>query len=345
MTHLRMQLLMSFVGGLMLGIATLHLWPHSTELASPTLAGAVGLLGIMTMFLLLRVFHVHVHFVPGAPNPIPNSGLADSSTSDHIHHEHCKDDAFSPERSQPANNEQLSTESNPNGIQNNAPSTACSHHIHSHEKASDGGLSWGWLGMVFGLGLHTLIDGVALAASVRSEWHGDWLSLAGMGTFLAVALHKPLDSFAIISVMKRDGWSPGQQTLVSFLFALACPIGAALFYLGADWFGGGNALLGAGLALSAGFFICIALSDLLPEVAFHDHDRTKLTIALMMGVALAVGVELAHQGPHNHAGHNHAGHNHAGHNHAEHNHAEHNHNPHHEDSDESHEHSDHGHEH
>ena len=32
MTHLRTQLLMSFVGGLMLGIAMLHLLPHASEI-------------------------------------------------------------------------------------------------------------------------------------------------------------------------------------------------------------------------------------------------------------------------------------------------------------------------
>ena len=52
-----------------------------------------------------------------------------------------------------------------------------------------------------------------------------------------------------------------------------------------------GAMLGFGLALSAGFFICISLADLLPEVAFHHHDRLKLTAALLMGVVLAVAIE------------------------------------------------------
>jgi zinc and cadmium transporter len=32
------------------------------------------------------------------------------------------------------------------------------------------------------------------------------------------------------------------------------------------------------------------LSDLLPELQFHHHDRLKLTIALMLGLAVAYGV-------------------------------------------------------
>ena len=38
------------------------------------------------------------------------------------------------------------------------------------------------------------------------------------------------------------------------------------------------------LAFSAGTFLCIALSDLLPELQFHAHDRWKLSAALLAGV-------------------------------------------------------------
>ncbi len=74
--------------------------------------------------------------------------------------------------------------------------------------------------MLFGLGLHTMMDGVALAASVVAEaGHAAWLGLAGLGTFLAVALHEPLDAFSITSVMKKGGWSSYQRTLVNLVFA------------------------------------------------------------------------------------------------------------------------------
>ena len=39
----------------------------------------------------------------------------------------------------------------------------------------------------------------------------------------------------------------------------------------------------AALAFSAGTFLCIALSDLLPELQFHAHDRFKLSVALLAG--------------------------------------------------------------
>ena len=49
-------------------------------------------------------------------------------------------------------------------------------------------------------------------------------------------------------------------------------------------------IIGAALAFSAGAFICIALSDLLPEVQFHSHDRAKLTVAFLLGIALAYAI-------------------------------------------------------
>jgi len=56
-------------------------------------------------------------------------------------------------------------------------------------------------------------------------------------------------------------------------------------------------ILAAALAFSAGAFICIALGDLLPEIQFHSHDRAKLTVLFILGIALAwsIGaVEPAH---------------------------------------------------
>ena len=46
---------------------------------------------------------------------------------------------------------------------------------------------------------------------------------------------------------------------------------------------------GVALAFSAGTFLCIALSDLLPELQFHSHDRLKLSLALLAGFGLMMG--------------------------------------------------------
>ncbi len=48
------------------------------------------------------------------------------------------------------------------------------------------------------------------------------------------------------------------------------------------------AWLGATLAFSAGTFLCIACADLLPELQFHSHDRFKLSVALLVGLGIAI---------------------------------------------------------
>lgn len=245
---------MSGVGGLMIGIAMLHLLPHGQEvLGSSSKMGMGALAGLIVMFLMIRLFHTHDHSGPDMGHEHGASG------NDHGHSDGCD-------------------------------------HSYPHDSQKK---SMSWLGLFFGLALHTLVDGVALASSVLIDsQHGAWLGLAGMGTFLAVALHKPLDAFAITSVMNKQHWSRAAQNAANLAFSLACPIGAAAFYFGATQFAGGEQFLGWGLVVSAGFFIGIAMADLLPEVAFHDHDRGKLTFALLFGVAIAVGIE-------NLPGHNH----------------------------------------
>ncbi|WP_168563726.1 ZIP family metal transporter [Crateriforma spongiae] len=289
MTHLRTQLLMSGVGGLMLGIALLHLLPHATEiLGSPSRAGTGALLGLTSMFLLIRLFHTHDHGVP-AVDDSGESAASDGEGPDHSH-----------------------------GGSGCDHEPVCDHH-HRHDHGSKG---ISWVGLFFGLLLHTLVDGVALSASVIAEAdHGAWLGLAGLGTFLAVALHKPLDAFAITSVMNRQRWSVAAQWVANSLFSLACPVGAIAFYFGVSGLVDHPDLLGWGLAVSAGFFIGIALADLLPEVAFHDHDRGKLTLVFLLGIVVAFAVENLPGHSHDH-GHS-AGHQSAGdtHDHGQHDHS------------------------
>lgn len=248
MTHLRTQLLMSGVGGLMIGIALLHLLPHGgAVLQSQSKAGAGALIGLTVMFLMIRLFHTHSHDVPVTEAEADAEAAADAGHS----HEHCS---------------------------------------HNHHHVDAKGISWA--GLFIGLLLHTLVDGVALASSVMADGsHGAWLGLAGLGTFLAVLLHKPLDAFAITSVMSKQNWPKAAQNIANFAFSLACPVGALAFYFGATLLDPSSTILGWGLTISAGFFIGIALADLLPEVAFHDHDRVKLTVAFLLGIGIAVGIE------------------------------------------------------
>jgi zinc and cadmium transporter len=146
------------------------------------------------------------------------------------------------------------------------------------------------------------MDGMALAASVEAEAvHTGSRGFFGLGAFLAVALHKPLDAFAITALMTSSGASLRGRHFVNVLFALLVPLGAGLFYLGVQQLPADQrVIIGCALAFSAGNFVCISLSDLLPELQFHSHDRLKLSVALLLGVICAYAIGYFETSGHDH---------------------------------------------
>lgn len=250
-THRRMQFALSFIGGLMLAISLFVLLPHSVhELASVEKAALWTLVGMLAMFFLIRGFHFHQHDFPASATE-PHAGCSGDHDHPH-HHDHAHDSPF--------------------GVPRRA--------------------TLSFLGIGFGLSVHTLIDGVALSAAVQSASQAaKGEDLAGVATFLAIVLHKPLDALSITSVMAADGWSTRAQTLANLIFAAMCPLGAGLFLLSLDRFHASQeTILGCALAFSAGAFLCISLSDLLPEIQFHSHDRLGLSTMLLFGVVSGYGV-------------------------------------------------------
>jgi zinc and cadmium transporter len=167
-------------------------------------------------------------------------------------------------------------------------------HAHPHDRGHAGGLiaesapggkgrALQWKVATFGLAIHSLVGGVALAsAAVAGPRRGLW------GVLFATLIHKPADSLTIVSLMLRAGTSRFQAHAANLGFALMIPLGAALFFAGIHALGPDAAepATSAALAFSAGTFLCIALSDLLPELQFHEHDRIILSLALLAGVGL-----------------------------------------------------------
>ena len=253
LTHTRLQIAVSFVAGLMLGIALLHFLPDADEqLHSLDKTARWMLGGFLAMFFVQRFFHFHHH-------DLPEGDPEDCCGHDHSHEHHHDDE-------------------------------------HAHTLADKSAKHLSWIGTALGLTLHSLLDGLALAAAVEAGAHGN-AKIAGLGVALVVILHKPFDAMAVSTLMAAGGKSRFSRHVLNGLFALASPIGAALFYLGAGHLAGGGApVLGYALAFCAGSFLCIASSDLLPELQFHSHDRFKLSAALLAGLAVAVIIGLFETG-------------------------------------------------
>jgi len=289
LTHRRMQLIVSLVAGLMLGVGTLHMLPHALaeapDMVMPILQWVLA--GFLAMFLLERFFCFHHHDAPCPDERTPGEGGTVHDDGEH------------------------------------QGATPCCHDVldsGTHE------LTWG--GAAIGLSLHTVLAGVALAASVQVE-SGDQhtAAWAGLGTFLVIFLHKPFDAMTISTLMTVGRWSMAARHLVNGIFALMIPLGVLLFHLGLGHVDEqhGSQVLAYALAFSAGTFLCIAMSDLLPELQFHTHDRLALSVALLLGLAAAWGIAAIeakshghdHGHQHNHAApvNNHQGHEHEGHTH------------------------------
>lgn len=160
----------------------------------------------------------------------------------------------------------------------------------SHDHQEHGHISvhpMSWVGITMGLGLHTLTEGVTLGTSIRAEASEGAIGLS-LSVFLAIVLHKPLDALSITGTMRAAGFSQHRRVLANVLFSLVCPVAALLTFWGVGLLGPREEyVVGAALAFAAGALLCIALSDLLPEVQFHSHDRTKLTLAFFAGIGLA----------------------------------------------------------
>lgn len=151
-----------------------------------------------------------------------------------------------------------------------------------------GNNSHGLAGIALGLGIHAVTEGFALGASVRIGLTEEGV-LPGLGVCLAILLHKPLDAFSITGTMKQQGKPRRARLAANVGYALICPLAAVSSYVGTGMVAAAleGPVLGYGLAFAVGALLCISLSDLLPEVHFHRHDRGKLLLALLAGVSFA----------------------------------------------------------
>jgi len=232
LTHTGLQLAVSFVGGLMLGLALTGMLPHALrQLASVRQSTGWLLAGFLVMFLLQRFLPFH-------------------------HHD----------------------------VAEGSPLEPCGH---THSLAERSARRLSWAGVALGLSVHSVFDGLAMAAAVVAGAQAQAGGL-GLGTALAVILHKPFGALAIATLMVAGQTGRTTRRLVNVAFALVTPLGALLFFAGAGHLAHSHpAWLGATLAFCAGTFLCIAGADLLPELQFHSHDRVKLSIALLAGIAVA----------------------------------------------------------
>jgi zinc and cadmium transporter len=129
-----------------------------------------------------------------------------------------------------------------------------------------------------GLSTHTLFDGIALGSAVEEG--------VGLMALLAIVSHKVPSALSLASILKAEGRSRGSVLLLSTLYGMMVPAGAALYFL-FDAVLNFESLAAKALAFSAGTFLYIAVSDLLPHVHRHGKDHPgRNVLALFCGLLL-----------------------------------------------------------
>lgn len=170
------------------------------------------------------------------------------------------------------------------------------HHNHSHnedKKQLDATTPL----IIFGDTAHNFVDGIAIAAAFLIDVP------TGIVTTLAVAAHEIPHEIGDFAILLEKGMSRMNVLKVNFYSALATTVGAVIFYqIGHSI----NLRLDLALGLIAGFFIYIAVSDIIPSI--HKSEGQKFagiqTFMLIFGI-LAVSIASTTLHGHIEGGHEH----------------------------------------
>ncbi len=126
--------------------------------------------------------------------------------------------------------------------------------------------------------IHNFVDGMAIAATFLVS-----IPL-GIVTSIAVGAHEIPQEIGDFGVMIKKGLSRKKTLTINICSALASFVGALLvYYFGQSIEGLSTALI----SVTAGFFLYVALSDLIPEI--HHENKKGLAIWETFYLLLGVG--------------------------------------------------------
>ena len=133
--------------------------------------------------------------------------------------------------------------------------------------------------IIIGDTLHNFVDGIAIAAAFLVS-----IPL-GIITALVVSAHEIPQEIGDFGVLLKKGLSRKKIILINLLSAFVSLIGALLTYFLGTAFTNLSIIL---IAISAGFFLYISLSNLIPEIHHENRRGFALgeTIALLGGILI-----------------------------------------------------------
>lgn len=158
------------------------------------------------------------------------------------------------------------------------------HHHHEHETDNAPALL-----IITGDTIHNLLDGIAIGAAFLISVP------TGIVTALAVAAHEIPQEIGDFGLLMKFGYPRKKVLIINLVTALMSTVGALITF----WLGSKSGLpTGVLLAMTAGMFIYIASSDLIPTI--HEESRRSmehLAVVLLLAGIVVVGVStnLAHR--------------------------------------------------
>lgn len=149
------------------------------------------------------------------------------------------------------------------------------HHHHEHD--ATGGHRRNASLIVIGDTLHNFIDGLAIGASFLVS------PATGIVTTIAIAAHEIPQEIGDFGLLLSKGLRRRKVLLVNLLSALATLVAAVVVYGFGSELNISEPIL---LAITAGFFLYIAASDIIPTI----HAEPKRRVANLQAMVLIVGV-------------------------------------------------------
>lgn len=131
--------------------------------------------------------------------------------------------------------------------------------------------------IIIGDTVHNFMDGIVIAATFMVN-----IPL-GIATTLSVFAHEIPQEIGDFGLMLHKGMEPKKVIWVNILSALVALLGAMITYLLGDVLKGFTPMI---LAMTAGFFIYIASSDLIPEI----HHEKRKGFAITQSMLLLTGI-------------------------------------------------------
>ena len=132
-----------------------------------------------------------------------------------------------------------------------------------------------------GDGVHNILDGMIVAASFAVS------TPIGIATTLAVIFHEIPQEMGDFSILIYSGMAPKRALFFNFLSALTAILGAAIALLLESRIRGFSNYL---LPITAGGFLYIGGSDLIPELHKEDHVKISTSLVQLLAIMLGIGI-------------------------------------------------------